>query len=114
MKVFVELDFTDEELIQLKHLHCHQQVIFISDVFDASGKALDRKYLTRRCRDETWSMLIFLQENPPNQQKTSNFGGVCYIIYLQGGGHRIGWAGSWRRGTKSGSGNIMKKQQSYC
>jgi hypothetical protein len=40
----------------------------LPDVFDAHGKALDRKYFTRRCRVKTWSVLIFPQENPPTRE----------------------------------------------
>jgi hypothetical protein len=36
-------------------------------VLDASGKAINRKYLTRCQRGESWSTLIFPQENPPNE-----------------------------------------------
>ncbi len=65
MKVFVECEFTDEELIRLKRVRCNQQVIFYSNVFDAGGSMLDRRYLERRPQGATWSTLIFPQELPP-------------------------------------------------
>jgi hypothetical protein len=65
MKVFVECEFTDEELIRLNQVRCNQQVIFYSDVFDAGGSALDRRYLERRLQGAMWSTLIFPQESPP-------------------------------------------------
>jgi hypothetical protein len=55
MNVFVECEFTDEELIRLNQVRCNQQVIFYSDVFDAGGSALDRRYLERRPQGATWS-----------------------------------------------------------
>ncbi len=33
--------FSEDELICLNQFRCHQQVLFLSDVFDASGRALD-------------------------------------------------------------------------
>ncbi len=35
------LGFREEELIRLNRVRCHQQVLFLLDVFDASGRALD-------------------------------------------------------------------------
>ena len=64
MLVFVELDFTDDELIGLNQVQCYQNVIFKSKVFDASGQALDRRYLKRRLAGKVWSTLLFLQERP--------------------------------------------------
>ncbi len=39
-------------------------MILYSDVFDAGGSALDRRYLERWPPGATWSILIFLQELP--------------------------------------------------
>jgi hypothetical protein len=64
MLAFVELGFTEEELIGLNRARCHQQVLYISDVFDASGRALDRKYLARQQEGEVWSTLLFPLEKP--------------------------------------------------
>ncbi len=64
MLVFVELDFTNDELIGLNQVQCYQNVIFKSEVFDASGQALDRRYLERRPAGEVWSTLLFPQERP--------------------------------------------------
>jgi hypothetical protein len=65
MKVFVECEFTNDELLRLKQVRCNQQVIFYSDVFDAGGSALDRRYLERRPPGAMWSTLIFPQESLP-------------------------------------------------
>ncbi len=65
MKVFVEYEFTNNELLRPNQVRCNQQVIFYSNVFDAGGSALDRRYLERRPPGATWSTLIFPQESPP-------------------------------------------------
>jgi hypothetical protein len=64
MLAFVELGFTEDELIRLNRARCYQHVIFKSDVFDASGRALDRQYLERRPAGKVWSTLLFPQEQP--------------------------------------------------
>jgi hypothetical protein len=64
MLAFVDLGFTDDELIGLNRAQCHQQVIFTSDVFDASGRALDRQYLERQQAGKVWSTLLFPLEQP--------------------------------------------------
>ncbi len=40
-------------------------MIHVSDVLDAGGRCLDKKYLSRRQDKETWSTLIFPIEKPP-------------------------------------------------
>jgi hypothetical protein len=45
MKELDQLDYTGEELLRLNRVRLHQQVLYLSDVMDASGRALDRKYL---------------------------------------------------------------------
>jgi hypothetical protein len=42
----------------------HQQVLYLSDVMDANGRAIDRKYLQPRPMEETWSDLVFPIEQP--------------------------------------------------
>ena len=51
----------------LNQFRCHQQVLYVSDVLDAGGKCLDKRYLDHRKPDEIWSTLIFPQEKPPNK-----------------------------------------------
>ena len=67
MRAFARLEFNEDEMLRLNRVRCHKQVLFISDVFDASGKAVDRKYLARRPSEEAWSTLIFPQERPPRR-----------------------------------------------
>ena len=67
MRVFAELEFNEEELHRLNRVQCHQQVLFVSNILDASGRAVDKKYLTLRPSREAWSTLIFPQERPPGR-----------------------------------------------
>ncbi len=48
MRCFLRMGFTRSELVRLNRVRLAQQVIFLSDVLDAGGRALDRKYLCRR------------------------------------------------------------------
>jgi hypothetical protein len=45
----------EEELLILNQFRCHKQFLYLSDVLDASGWALDKKYLSRQQPHETWS-----------------------------------------------------------
>jgi hypothetical protein len=65
--VFENADYDEKALIHLNRVRCHQQALFISDVLGASGKTIDRRYLTWRQKGETWSTLIFPQERPPDK-----------------------------------------------
>jgi hypothetical protein len=57
-----------EELVTLNRVRCHQQVFFLSDILEAGGNCLDRKYLSRRMPHETWSTLTFPLEKPNRSQ----------------------------------------------
>jgi hypothetical protein len=68
MQAVIESGLTNaEELIQINHYRCHQQVLFVSEVLDASGKAIDKQYLECRKDHINWSVLIFPIENPPRK-----------------------------------------------
>ena len=62
-----KLGFNDIELLRLNRVRLHQQVLFLSDILDARGMAIDKKYLTRRTRTEKWSTLTFPLEQPPDK-----------------------------------------------
>jgi hypothetical protein len=63
MQAAREVGVTDPgELVMLNRFWCHQQALFLSDVLDAGGRRLDKKYLNRRQDNEVWSMLIFSLE----------------------------------------------------
>jgi hypothetical protein len=67
VRAFAQLEIDEDKLLRLNRVRCHQQVLFISDVFDASGRAVDRNFLEQRPLEEAWSTLIFLQERPPRR-----------------------------------------------
>jgi hypothetical protein len=68
MLAAVEAGITNPDKLRiLNRFHCHQQVLYVSDVLDAGGKCLNRRYLDRRKHTETQSNLIFPQEKPPNK-----------------------------------------------
>ena len=67
MRRLIQMGCTRKELIRLNRVRLHQQVLFLSDVLDAGGRALDRKYLIRRTPQEKWSSLTFPRECPSNK-----------------------------------------------
>jgi hypothetical protein len=71
------------ELVKLNKYRCHQQVLYVSDILDAGGKCLDKRYLTRRQEEEYWSNLIFPTEKPP-QGHISLWHQVLYAVAPRG------------------------------
>ncbi len=67
MPMFLRLDFTDDELRRLNSVRIHQQVLFYSDVMDARGTTLDRRYLSSRLWADTWSTFKFPLQQPPRK-----------------------------------------------
>jgi hypothetical protein len=66
MQAVEELGVMDpKELAVINRACCHQQVLFLSDVLDAGGKSVDKKYLNFRQDHEVWSTAIFPLEKPP-------------------------------------------------
>jgi hypothetical protein len=45
MQKFIKLNYSSKDLLRLNRVCLHQEVLFLSDVMDASSRALDRKYL---------------------------------------------------------------------
>ena len=67
MQLFVRAGFNKEDFLRLNRVRVHQQVLFLSCVLGASGKSLDKKYMTKRNPEEKWSTLRFTKEIPPNK-----------------------------------------------
>ena len=67
MKSFLTMGYTRKQLVVLNRVRLAQQVLFVSDVLDAGGRAIDRKYLIRRPHQEKWSTLCFPREIPSNK-----------------------------------------------
>ena len=64
MSQFCNLGYSGKELLRLNRVRLHQHVLFVSDVMDAGGKAIDRKYLDKRPEMARWSSLVFPIEQP--------------------------------------------------
>ena len=64
MVEFLRLGYDMPALRILNGVRLYQQVIFLSDVMDASGRAIDRRYLDKRPHNEQWSCHIFPKEMP--------------------------------------------------
>jgi hypothetical protein len=66
MQAVIEDGFTRlGELEIINRFQCHQQVVHVSDILNAGGRCLDKKYLTCRQDDKLWSTLIFPIKKPP-------------------------------------------------
>jgi hypothetical protein len=64
MAEFIRMNYDTQSLCKLNRVRLHQQVIFLSDVMDASGRAINSKYLDKRPWNEQWSSVIFPKERP--------------------------------------------------
>ncbi len=64
--------YNKEELAPLNRVRCYQQVIFLSDVMDASGLDLDPKYYTKGKKRRNGPPLLSRWNTPPGE--TSNCG----------------------------------------
>ena len=64
MLVFVDNGHSAEELECLNRVWMHQQVIFMSDVFNLSGRVLGKKYLNHQLGLEKWSTYLFPRQLP--------------------------------------------------
>jgi hypothetical protein len=68
MKAVESLNVADsKELLRINRVRIHQQVLFVSDILDASRKCIDRRYLNRRDQDEQWLTITFPNEKPPQR-----------------------------------------------
>ncbi len=65
MLIFVNVGYSNDELIWLNRVRCHQHILFYSNIFNAGGRAIDRRYLAKQLSQQAWSRLIFHQEKPP-------------------------------------------------
>jgi hypothetical protein len=54
---------------------CHQQVLFLSDIFNVGRRSVDKKYLNLRGDSEVWSTCIFPVERPPPTDTSLSGGG---------------------------------------
>ena len=59
--------YSEKQKEIINRFRCHQQVLFVSCIMDAGGRAVDPKYLNLRNNSESWSSLIFPNEQPPHK-----------------------------------------------
>ena len=67
MPVLRRLHFSEPELACLNWVRLHQQVLFVLDVMDAGGRALDQKYLNKQTEGDCWSSFRLLTQKVPNK-----------------------------------------------
>jgi hypothetical protein len=67
MQEFVCMNYNCDDIQRLNQIRVQQEVLFLLDVIDASGWAINRKYLDPRSIGEAWSSLTFSIEQPPPQ-----------------------------------------------
>jgi hypothetical protein len=66
MQAVKEAGITDtNKLSRINHVRLHQQVLFVSNLLEANGKTIDKRYMEPRPTDDKWSCLIFPNEKPP-------------------------------------------------
>lgn len=67
MLVFQRMGYDATDMLRLNRVRLHQQVLFVSDIMDARGSALDWKYWMRQEQDERWSRFAFPTQAPPSK-----------------------------------------------
>ncbi len=68
MRAVEEAGITDtNELSRINQVRLHQQVLYVSDLLEANGKTIDKRYLVPWSPDDNWSRLIFPKEKPPQR-----------------------------------------------
>ncbi len=97
-----------KELAIISRAHCHQQVLFLSDVLNTGGKSVDKKYLNFRQEHKVWSTVIFPYENHHNN--TRQHGGRQYMPLPLGGGCKIASANSSLKAIRCGNGGTTRNQ----
>jgi hypothetical protein len=110
MMQFLQLGYPENELSRLNRVWLHQQVLFVSNVIDAGGQAIDWKYMSQRLDTQSWSSLIFPKERPSHSDFKLWKAGLLQLClgsqYSQtriqgfhGGGHKV-W--DWRYDEEGG------------
>jgi hypothetical protein len=61
------MQYDKDELTRLNRVCLHQQILFLSDILDARGTAINRKYLQWCLRSKRWLNITFLLEDPPEK-----------------------------------------------
>ena len=64
LREFIRLGYKGTDLTRLNRVRLYQQVLFLSDIVNATGGELDERYLKKRPRNERWSVIDFPKEKP--------------------------------------------------
>ena len=72
MQEFVRLNYSIKDLQRLNRVQSYQEVLFLSNVMDASSRALDKNISGHGNRMRHGQLSLSQKSNP--QQKTSNSG----------------------------------------
>jgi hypothetical protein len=64
MKEYVRMNYNSDDLRRLNRVWLHQEVLFLLDVMDTGGRAINKKYLDSKPINESWSSLSFLIKQP--------------------------------------------------
>ncbi len=108
MPLLTKLNFTPLELGRLNKVRIHQQALFLSDVMDARGTIVDRRYDQRRLDTDRWSRYRFPLQSPPQKDFRLWRHALRQLRYVRSGllgafkedGHKI-W--EWRFNAESNS-----------
>jgi hypothetical protein len=107
MAEFIRMNYDTQSLCKLNRVRLYQQVIFLSEVMDASRRAIKSKYLDVRPYNDQWSSLIFPKEMPSDSNfrlwkaalpRIRALGGRLHIGQHLWQGHKI-WP--WKYNIKS-------------
>jgi hypothetical protein len=64
MQEFIRVGYKGSDLRRLNRVRLYQQVLYLSDIVNASGGELDERYLRQRSHHEQWSTLDYPKEQP--------------------------------------------------
>jgi hypothetical protein len=67
MAVFEESGYSIDECIVLNEVRLHQQVVYESDIFNVDDRTLNKRYLSLRQSNQTWSSYQFSLKRPTFQ-----------------------------------------------
>jgi hypothetical protein len=59
MARFIAAGYKGKDLVTLNRVRKHQQVLFLSDILEASGGSWDKQYLQKRRIGDHWSSMKF-------------------------------------------------------
>ena len=97
MQLCLRSGFNKEDLLRLNRVRVHQQVLFLSCMLGATGKSLDKKYMTKRKPEEKCSTIRFPKEKPPNKDFQLWSMALRQIVPAGGIPDRLGRYGDPRR-----------------